>query len=321
VGLEEGNVKMAEEKRTEKNMEEDEDDEEGENYEDEEDEEEIPAPTHKFDSQTSNKSSAHPTASQPSTSKVPATNNPSPTATRLRDRTTTTDYHKLGNPDARRTAPSAAERERKRKAKQTKAANIRKEKALYSKVTIEEVEEDDYLPRNIEEAMAGTNSEQWRGAVLEELGMVEKMNTWDMEELPMGREAIGSRWVFTKKKDEKGKVIRFKARLVAQGFSQKPGMDYDLDGTYAPVMRLETLRVTIALSAINKWRSYQLDVKNAYLNGDIDEEIYMKQPPGFNDGSGRVCKLKTIALWTQASWKRVEPQVQRRYARPRLSPA
>jgi hypothetical protein len=157
---------------------------------------------------------------------------------------------------------------------------------------MEEIEDDDYVPRTIEEAFAGSNGEEWRRAVAEELGMVEKMETWVLEDLPGGRSAIGCRWVFSKKRDEAGKVIRFKARLVAQGFGQKPGMDYDLDGTYAPVMRLETLRATLGLSAINKWHTYQLDVKNAYLNGDLDEEIFMKQPPGFDDGTNRVCKLK-----------------------------
>lgn len=163
------------------------------------------------------------------------------------------------------------------------------EASFYSKKKPEDV---DYIPRTIQEAFAGSNGEEWRKAVAEELGMIEKMGTYEMVELPEGRDTIGCRWVFTKKRDENGQVTRFKARLVAQGYSQQPGMDYDLNGTFAPVMRFETLRACLALSAIHKFRTFQLDVKGAYLNGRVDEEIYMKQPPGFDDGSGRVCKLK-----------------------------
>ena len=112
-----------------------------------------------------------------------------------------------------------------------------------------------------------------------------------MEELLEGREAVGCKWVFLRKKDENGNIEAYKARLVAQGFSQKPGMDYSDTGTFAPVMRFETLQTMLALAVINGWDMRQMDVKGMYLNSWLKEEIYMKQPAGFDDGTGRVCLL------------------------------
>src|SRR6266704_2022107 len=105
-------------------------------------------------------------------------------------------------------------------------------------------------------------------------------------DLPQGRSPIGSKWVYLKKRDGKGVVVKFKARLVAQGFSQKPGIDYSNNGTFAPVIRFETLRTGLALAAVNGWDLHQFDVKGAYLHRYIEEEIYMQQPLGFDDGSG-----------------------------------
>ena len=112
-----------------------------------------------------------------------------------------------------------------------------------------------------------------------------------MEELPEGREAVECKWVFLRKKDENGNIEAYKAWLVAQGFSQKPGTDYSDTGTFAPMMRFETLRTMLALAVINGWDMHQMDVKGAYLNGWLKEEIYMKQLAGFDDGTGRVCLL------------------------------
>jgi hypothetical protein len=119
------------------------------------------------------------------------------------------------------------------------------------------------------------------------------MGTWKLEDLPEGRSTIGCRWVFMRKYDEKGNIARHKARLVAQGFSQIPGMDFN--ETFAPVVRHDSLRAVLAIGAIKDLEIQQLDVKGAYLNGDLQEEIYMRQPEGFDDGSGRVCRLyKTL---------------------------
>ena len=94
-----------------------------------------------------------------------------------------------------------------------------------------------------------------------------------------------------KKHDEKGKLIKYKARFVAQGFSQKPGIDFSNDGTFAPVMQFETLRTLLAFAASKKWDIKQLDVKGAYLHGLLKESIFIDQPQGFDNGSGHVCRL------------------------------
>ena len=102
---------------------------------------------------------------------------------------------------------------------------------------------------------------------------------------------MGCKWVFLRKKDEDRNIESYKAQLVAQGFSQKPGMDYSDTGTFAPVMCFETLRTMLALAVINSCDMRQMDVKGVYLNSWLKEEIYMKQLAGFDDGSGRVCQL------------------------------
>ena len=119
--------------------------------------------------------------------------------------------------------------------------------------------------------------------------MLLEKETWQLVDLPPGRKAIGNRWVFTKKFDEHSNLSRYKARLVAQGFSQIPGQDYS--ETFSPVMRLDSLRTLIALAAMLDLEISQMDIKGAYLNGTLEEEIYMKQPEGFSDGTGRVCRL------------------------------
>ena len=98
---------------------------------------------------------------------------------------------------------------------------------------------------------------------------------------PQNRKVIDTRWVFRNKLDEEGTVTRNKARLVAKGFSQAEGIDYD--ETFAPVARLEAIRMFLAFAAHSNFKVYQMDVKSAFLNGELDEEVYVEQPPGFED--------------------------------------
>ena len=157
---------------------------------------------------------------------------------------------------------------------------------------------DDYLlsindicqePTSYKEAMRSANKENWEAAVKEELKSINKNQTWDLVELPEGRKAIGSKWVFKLKQDSTGKLKTFKARLVAQGYNQKYGTDYD--EVFAPVARPTTFRILLAVSAKRKYRVKHFDIKSAFLYGKLEEEIYMKQPPGFEQGN-LVCKLK-----------------------------
>ncbi|KAL8099667.1 hypothetical protein AgCh_032070 [Apium graveolens] len=129
---------------------------------------------------------------------------------------------------------------------------------------------------NAQEAVA---DEHWSVAVQEELSQFERCDVWELVPPPQDAKIIGTRWVFKNKKDEDGNIIRNKARLVAQGYNQQKGIDYD--ETYAPVARLEAIRILIAFAARKKFKLYQMDVKSAFLNGYLKEEVFLKQPPGF----------------------------------------
>ena len=143
------------------------------------------------------------------------------------------------------------------------------------------------IPTNIGEALA---SPQWRKAVMEEINALEKNGTWEITELPKNKKPVGCKWVFTIKYKSDGTIERYKARLVAKGFTQTYGIDYT--ETFAPVAKLNTVRILLSLAANLDWPLHQLDIKNAFLNGDLDEEVYMTIPPGFEKSNkGQVCKL------------------------------
>ena len=107
--------------------------------------------------------------------------------------------------------------------------------------------------------------------------------------LPQGKKVVGCRWIFTVKLDSNGNIDRYKARLVAKGYTQKYGIDYG--DTFAPVAKMNTIRILISIAANENWPLKQFDVKNAFLNGYLEEEVYLEPPPGINC-SGKVCKLK-----------------------------
>jgi hypothetical protein len=152
-------------------------------------------------------------------------------------------------------------------------------------------------PRSLAEAKRGPDWLFWEKAIFEELRTLEEAGTWELVDPPSGANIVGSKWVFRVKKDAAGHVVRFKARLVAQGFSQVPGVDYF--DTFAPVAKLASIRTVLAMAAELDFELHQIDIKSAYLNGELtkDENIYMKQPPGYPapNSSGKVCHLlKTL---------------------------
>ena len=104
-----------------------------------------------------------------------------------------------------------------------------------------------------------------------------------MSDLPRGHKAIGLKWVFKVKRDAAGEVVKHKARLVAKGYAQKQGVDYD--EVFAPVARIETVRILFALAAQGDWEVHHMDVKSAFLNGDLQEEVYVHLPPGFTEAA------------------------------------
>ncbi|EPZ35576.1 Integrase, catalytic core domain-containing protein [Rozella allomycis CSF55] len=148
------------------------------------------------------------------------------------------------------------------------------------------------IPRNVKEALSGAEANEWKQAMETEYKSLEENKTWKLCELPASRTAVGCRWVFAKKFDSEGKLQRYKARLVAQGFSQRPGID--VEQTYAPVTRIQSVRILIALGVQLDWHMHQMDMVTAYLNGTLDTMIYMKQPEGFiKEGSENlVCDLQ-----------------------------
>ena len=241
----------------------------------------------------------------------------------LRARTTKIDYRRLNDPFLRqpsiRTKPPSSPTipaDVSRPTESSKAKATSKEKANLAKeclgrIILEEefafnaYEED--LPRGYEEAIEGDEGKKWKAAMDEEIETLGKMGTWKLEDSPNDRKPIGCKWVYLRKKDEKGNIIKHKARLVAQGFSQKPGTDYDNDGTFAPVMRFETLRTLLAFATVNNLKLRQFNVKGAYLHGRLDEIIYMKQAPGYNDNSGRVCLLiRSFYGFIRKIWKKLK---------------
>ncbi|KAL5840222.1 hypothetical protein ACOSQ4_012830 [Xanthoceras sorbifolium] len=145
------------------------------------------------------------------------------------------------------------------------------------------------VPNSIHEAL---KIPEWKTAILEEIRALEKNQTWDLTRLPSGKRAVGCKWIFFIKYKSDGSVDRFKARLVAKGFTQAYGINYQ--ETFAPVAKLNTIRVLLSLAANLDWPLHQLDVKNAFLNGDLEEEIYMDIPPGFESPTttNKICKLK-----------------------------
>ena len=147
-------------------------------------------------------------------------------------------------------------------------------------------------PTTIEEALSGEYSEQWKAAVDAEYKSLLENNTWELVKLPEGRKAIGCKWVFRVKYDSKGHVEKFKGRLVAQGYSQKYGIDYE--ETFSPVARFSSIRTLLAFAVEVGMQLHQMDVVTAFLNGDLKEEIYMQQPPGYTQPGKEelVCRLK-----------------------------
>lgn len=142
-------------------------------------------------------------------------------------------------------------------------------------------------PANVDEALA---EPCWKKAMDAELDAIRGNGTWEFAALPEGHRAIGLKWVYKVKRDPAGNVVKHKARLVAKGYSQRQGVDYD--EVFAPVARMETVRLLLALAAHRGWSVHHMDVKSAFLNGDLQEEVYVHQPPGYVDDGNEHAVLR-----------------------------
>ena len=143
-------------------------------------------------------------------------------------------------------------------------------------------------PLNYQDAVKSDQASSWEIAMKEELKALKKANTWTIVDKPAKRSVVSCKWVYKIKQNPDGSIARYKARLVARGFTQRPGFDYD--ETFSPVVRYESLRLLLAISAHHGWKPQQCDVKSAFLHGDLQEEIYMELPPGHGQ-PGKVAKL------------------------------
>lgn len=150
-----------------------------------------------------------------------------------------------------------------------------------------EMEDDFFEPKTYLEAITCKQGHLWKKAMEEEIQSLEKNHTWEEIDLPKGKTTVGSKWVFKIKDD--GDDIRMKARLVAQGFSQKYGVNYD--EVFAPVVKTTTLRLLLSIAGKRKYHVRQYDVKTAFLNGKLEEEVYMRRPPGYGNEK-KVLKLE-----------------------------
>lgn len=156
-------------------------------------------------------------------------------------------------------------------------------------------------PQTYKEAIHCRNKDKWEKAINEELTSLQENSTWKLVELPDDKKAIGCKWVFKVKQDADTKLTKYKARLCAKGYNQREGIDYE--ETFSPVIRYDSLRTLLALATKEDMEVKQFDVATAFLNGDLTEEIYMKQPEGYEtENKDLVCKLqKSLYGLKQAS--------------------
>nr|KYP66596.1 Retrovirus-related Pol polyprotein from transposon TNT 1-94 [Cajanus cajan] len=143
-------------------------------------------------------------------------------------------------------------------------------------------------PTTVREAF---QSPQWVQAMHEELNALVKNQTWDLVPLPPHRKPVGSKWIFRLKHNPDGSISKYKARVVARGYTQQHGLDYQ--ETFSPVVKHVTIRVILSIALSKGWSIRQVDINNAFLNGTLQEVVYMKPPEGFHTSNPNlVCRLK-----------------------------
>nr|GFB35219.1 hypothetical protein [Tanacetum cinerariifolium] len=163
-------------------------------------------------------------------------------------------------------------------------------------------------PANYKAAMLGPDKVIWQGAMDEEMNSMKVMKVWIVVDLPPNAKVVRSKWLYKKKTDMDGKVHTYKARLVAKGCTQTYGIDYE--ETFSPVADIRAIRILIAIAAYYDYEIWQMDVKTSFLNGRLDEDIYMEQPEGYVDPKypNRVLQrsiygLKQASRFCDASWQ------------------
>ena len=139
--------------------------------------------------------------------------------------------------------------------------------------------------------MSSPEAPYWKEVIKDEVESILQNHTWELVDLPPGSKSLGYKWIFKKKMKADGSIDKYKARLVVKGYNKKEGLDYF--DTYSPVTRILSIRMLIVITTIHNLEIHQMDIKTTFLNGDLDEEIYMEQPEGFivPGQEKKVCQL------------------------------
>ena len=177
---------------------------------------------------------------------------------------------------------------------------VRQTDRFEAHVVVPDTNDED--PTSFKEAMSDADKEEWLEAMNLEMESMHSNSIWELVDLPEGFRPIGCKWIYKRKKGDDGKVETFKARLVAKGYTQKEEVEYK--ETFCPVAMLKSIRILLSIAAALDYEIWQMDVKTAFLNVDLEEEIYMTQPEGFTDPGQeqKVCKWrKSIYGLKQAS--------------------
>ncbi|XP_074570564.1 uncharacterized protein LOC141827228 [Curcuma longa] len=155
-------------------------------------------------------------------------------------------------------------------------------------------------PQNYTEALRSSEGPHWKEAIASEITSILQNHTWELVDLPPGSKPLGCKWIFKRKKKSDGTIDRYKARLVIKGYRQREGLDYF--DTYAPVSRITSIRVLLAIVTLWNLEIHQMDVKTAFLNGNLEEEIYMEQPEGFSapGQENKLNKTQTTSVLVEA---------------------
>ncbi|GJS52386.1 putative retrotransposon ty1-copia subclass protein, partial [Tanacetum coccineum] len=155
-------------------------------------------------------------------------------------------------------------------------------------------------PANYKAVLLDHESDKWLNAMNVEMQSMKDNEVWILVELPPNGKTVGSKWLFKKKTDMDGAVYTYKARLVAKGYTQNPGIDYE--ETFSPVADIRAIRILIAIAAYYDYEIWQMDVKTAFLNGYLNEEVYMEQSEGFSSFNPLLCSSPFVPIMGDHKW-------------------
>ena len=136
-------------------------------------------------------------------------------------------------------------------------------------------------PRTVKEVLSSPQGKKWKSAMDSKIEALKNNDIWVIVQCPYGQKIVGSKWIFKTKRNSDGSIVKYKARFVARGFTQQYGIDYD--ETFSPTLALSVLRLILALGILYGWKIDQMDTVTAFLNGEVDKEIYGEQPEGYDD--------------------------------------